>query len=155
MLADLSTPRQRRTRLLALLVALALVVAGCAEDEDEGAIAACATFKDHLTSMRDAEGREQGLRLAREAAATAEQSDDRDLADALDDYHSVIVRFALAEDDLQASQEQVAQADEAERPGAQQELEDVEERLTGLVEAGDLVLAHINAGCDEHGVTLE
>ncbi len=154
---DLTAPRRRRRprQLMALLAGLALVAVACAEEADDEAIAACTTFQDHLASMRQDDGREQGLRLARAAAETAEQSEDAELADAFDDYHRVIVRFALAEDDVQAAQDQMARADEPEQPRVEGELEEAEDRLSGLVEAGDLVLAHINEGCGEHGVPLE
>lgn len=149
----LGPPRRRHGA--ATLVALALVAAGCAADENEDAIAACATFQDHLESMREADDRQAGLAYARDAAETAASSGDSELAEAFEDYQRVIVRFALAEDDVEAAQQQIEEAGDAEPPRVEDELADAEERLEDLIEAGDLVLSHINAGCGEHGVVLE
>ena len=158
--------RAPRVRIGArVLVTLTIVATGCAagEDEsavaaagdDEDAVAACSTFQDHLESMRQDDGRAEGIRLAQDAADIATESGDDELAEALEDYQRVIVRFALAEDDREAARDRVDDAGDTDLPRAEDELADAEAHLEGLIDAGDLVLAHISAGCDEHGVALE
>ena len=137
------------------VIAFTLVLSGCAADEDEDVAAACTTLQDHLDSMRQPDGRAQGLELAQDAAAAAQQSDDDELVEAFEDYQHVIVRFALAQDDLEAAQGRVDEASDADLQEVEEELAETEERLARLIEAGDLVLSHINAGCEAHGVMLE
>ena len=137
------------------VVALTLMASGCAPGEDEEAAAACTTFQHHLDAMRESDERAQGLELARDAAATAQQSDDDELAAALEDYQQVIVRFALAEDDLEGAQARADDASEADLADVEDDLAETEDRLAGLIEAGDLVLSHITAGCEVHDVVLE
>lgn len=137
------------------MIALAVMASGCAPGMDEEAATACTTFQQHLDAMRASDERAQGLELARDAAATAQESDDDALADALEDYQHVIVRFALAEDDLEAAQARADDAGGADRADAEDGLAETEDRLADLIEAGDLVLTHITAGCEDHDVVLD
>ena len=150
-----SSHRSRPRYGATAVIALALTASSCVPGEDEEAAAACTTFQQHLDAMRQSDGRAQGLELARDAAATAQQSDDDELADTLEDYEQVIVRFALAEDDLEGAQSRAAEPSDPDREDVEDELAETEARLAGLIEAGDLVLDHITARCDAHDVVLE
>lgn len=138
--------------------AIAIVVvflAGCGAGVDEQAVEACTTLQDHLDTMRTGEDRGEGLRLAQQAADEAERSDDGRLAEMLDDYRRVIVAFALADDDVRLAQERLDRGADEDRDELADELDAAQERLDGLIEAGDLVLGQLGRGCEEHDVRLE
>lgn len=135
-----------------MTTAVALVATGCALGDDQEAIAACETFQDHLDQMRGgAEQRDGAIALAEQAAAEIEAADDEDLAMAITDYERVIVRFALAADDVREAEQQRA-VDGS--PAVQERLADAERRLTEAIQAGDLVLSRVSTLCLDHDVEL-
>lgn len=149
-----STPRRPgrpRSRLAAVGVAVFLLSA-CVPGGDEEAAAACGVFQEHLDQMRDGEEqRDQAIALAEQAAVDAQEAQDQDLATAMADYRRVIVRFALATDDVREAEQRRA-VDGS--PEVQDELREAENRLTETIQAGDLVLNRIRSLCADHDVDL-
>ena len=142
-------------RALAGAASAAVVAVGCSPSSQDHAADACGSMQEHLEAMRDDGGHTVGVELAQAAAVEAERSDDDELAEALEEYQTVIARFAEANAERRDARDRLDAASDAdERGDVRLELDEIEDRLDELIGTGDGLLGQIASRCAGHGVPL-